>query len=201
LSWGKYFEGFNVMMLDILPMYNKFRAPSMILVVPTLIAEHNVDTHAGTRSLNYEIKKRSFRNIKKECMVVGGVSCWHCLFTLVLTLQAGKRQIVIKQSISRLPIRSKSGDEEPVRGFLNALKEDRKGLFMGDLLRSFLFIAVAGICIFRLHQKKMNALVATVIIGVFAFIDVITIDTKYLNADHFQENTDYETNFKPSRGR
>ena len=36
---------------------------------------------------------------------------------------------------------------------------------------------------------------ATVIIGLFAFIDVITIDTKYLNADNYQENTEYENVF------
>jgi hypothetical protein len=36
------------------------------------------------------------------------------------------------------------------------------------------------------------------IVGIFAFIDVITIDTKYLNADHFQEAADYDNVFKPS---
>jgi hypothetical protein len=37
LSWGKYLEGFNVAMLKYLPVYDKFRAPSMILVVPTFL--------------------------------------------------------------------------------------------------------------------------------------------------------------------
>jgi hypothetical protein len=35
-------------------------------------------------------------------------------------------------------------------------------------------------------------------LGVFAFIDVITIDTKYLNADNYQEKTENENIFTPT---
>ena len=37
MSWGAYFYSFNAALLRWLPMYNKFRAPSMILVVPTFL--------------------------------------------------------------------------------------------------------------------------------------------------------------------
>ena len=37
LSAGSYFESFNFFMVDHLPFYNKFRAPSMIMVIPTLL--------------------------------------------------------------------------------------------------------------------------------------------------------------------
>src|SRR5688572_28773038 len=37
MSWGEYFYGFNSFLLETLPMYNKFRVPSMILVIPTVL--------------------------------------------------------------------------------------------------------------------------------------------------------------------
>ena len=37
LSAGSYLESFNVFILNNIPFYNKFRAPSMIMVIPTLL--------------------------------------------------------------------------------------------------------------------------------------------------------------------
>ncbi len=35
-AWGKNFSAFNYFLFDYLPFYNKFRAPSMAMVIPQL---------------------------------------------------------------------------------------------------------------------------------------------------------------------
>jgi hypothetical protein len=197
MSWGKYFEGFTDILLNSLPFYNKFRAPSMIMVVPTLLL-CMMFVMTLDKILTTDNREVLFKQSKKGLLVVAGV------FLLALMVYAtadfsGSADAALSQQISQIADpQQKAALEEPVRGFINGLKADRQSLFLGDILRSFGFIAVAILCLFLYTRKTINALTATIIIGVFAFIDVITIDTKYLNADQYQDNADYENYFKPT---
>lgn len=197
LSWGKYFDGFNRVMLDILPMYNKFRAPSMILVVPTLLLTI-MSILTLDLILKYENKELLFAKYKKGLLVVAGVFVLALLvyFASDFTSQGDK---ALAQTLNSIPdAQQKAAVESPIRAFLNGLKEDRKSLFMGDIFRSFLFIGVAIIATFLFIRRKLNALAVIIIVGVFAFIDVITIDTKYLNGENYQEKTENENIFTPT---
>ena len=55
MSWGEYFEGFNVFLLNNLPMYNKFRVPSMTIVIPTFLFLHDGSNDA---SKNYFLPRQ-----------------------------------------------------------------------------------------------------------------------------------------------
>ncbi|MBV9988523.1 MAG: YfhO family protein [Chitinophagaceae bacterium] len=197
LSWGRYFESFNKLMLDILPMYNKFRAPSMILVVPTLLLTM-MAVMTLDKLLRTPVEGNFFRKYKKGFWVAGAVF----LVALLVYFSSdftGSSDTSLLQRINSIPdAQTKAAVEPPVRTFLNALKEDRKSLFLGDLLRTLLFLGVAVAALYFYSRRKLSALVATVIIGVFAFIDVIMIDTKYLNAESYQENTEVDNPIKPS---
>jgi hypothetical protein len=197
LSWGKYFEGFNKVMLDVLPMYNKFRAPSMILVAPTLLL-CMMSALTLDLILKYDNKELLLKKYKKGLLVVGSVFVLALLVYFTSDFLTDPEKGLAKEIGNMADAQQRAGIEQPVRAFLNGMKEDRQSLFMGDILRSFLFIAVALIAIFLFIKRKLNALVVTVIIGVFAFIDVITIDTKYLNGDHYQEKTENENIFTPT---
>jgi hypothetical protein len=197
LSWGKYFDGFSKLMLDILPMYSKFRAPSMILVVPTLLLPIMAILTLDT-ALKYESKDALFQKLKKGMLVVGGVFLVALLVYFSSDFMSAGDKSVTKQLLQIQDPQQRAAIQEPVHTFINAMKEDRKGLFMGDILRTLLFVLVAAGTLFAYIKTKMSALVATIIIGVFAFIDVITIDTKYLNAEDFVDKIETETSFKPS---
>jgi hypothetical protein len=197
LSWGRYFEGFNNLMLSILPMYNKFRAPSMILVVPTLLLNMMAILTLG-RILAEPNKDLLFQKYKKGLLVVGSVFVLALLVYFMSDFTTDSDRKLAQQVSAIGDAQQKAAVGEPVNAFLNGIKEDRKGLFMGDILRSFLFSVVAAAAIFFYTRKKINALTVTVIVGLFAFIDLVMIDTKYLNGEHFQDAAEYENNFKPT---
>jgi hypothetical protein len=197
MSWGKYFDGFNSILLKVLPMYNKFRAPSMILVIPTLLLSM-MSVLTLDRILKFENKELLFQRYKKGLLVVAGVFAVALLVYITSDFTGDSDKVLLQNITSIKDPQQKAAIETPIRAFLNGLKEDRQSLFMGDLLRSFLFILVAAAVIFFFIKRKINALTATIIVGVFAFIDVVTIDTKYLNADNFQEASDNENIFKPT---
>ncbi len=197
MSSGKYLEGFNSILLDYLPMYNKFRAPSMILVIPALLFCMMAVMSLNTL-LTTENKAAIFEKYKKGLIVVG------CFFVFALLFYAtadfsttGEKKII--QDLSRITdAQQRSTIEQYIRGFVNGMKEDRQGLLMGDILRSFGFIAVALISIFLFLKNKLNALTVTLAIGIFSFIDIMAIDVKYLNSDNYQDSTDNESVFKPT---
>ncbi len=197
MSWGKYFEGFNRVLLDLLPMYNKFRAPSMILVIPTLLLSM-MSILTLDSILKTEDKALLFQQSKKGLLLVGGVFVLALLVYFTADFSGGADTSLQQFAGSFTDPQQKAVVDPAIKSFLNGLKEDRKSLFIGDLFRSFLFIAVAIVALYFYAKKQLNALTATIIIGLFAFIDVITIDSKYLNADNYQETTEYENTFKPS---
>ena len=201
MSWGKYFEGFNVFLLKHLPMYNKFRAPSMILVVPTflfgmlaiLTAQKIIDT---------KDKASLLQPFKKGLIITGSIFVVALLvyvssnFTSQTDTQLNK---FIQEQVSNIPDgQQKQAILEPVKHFFNALKEDRQGLALSTIFRSFMFIAIVIIALWLYIKNKINTAVLLVAIGFFSFIDLILVDTKYLNGDHFQDASDYDNVFKPT---
>lgn len=197
MSWGKYFEGFNLALLKYLPMYNKFRAPSMILVVPTfLFALMAILTIQ--KIVNDENKEELIKKYKKGLLLVAGVFFITLLIYLSSDFSGEADKLLSKQIATISDAQQKEAIAQPVKAFINGLKEDRQSLFLGDIFRTFIFCFVAAMALWLHMKKKMNTTIVLAIIGVFAFVDVITIDGKYLNSDQFQEEAETDNILKPS---
>jgi hypothetical protein len=198
MSWGKYFEGFTGMLLDYLPFYNKFRAPSMILVIPTLLL-CMMAVMALDQITEKSDKKWLFGQWKKGLMLTGVV-----FFAALLLYFTGDFSsessdgFLLKQISSIQDATQREQIEGPVKSFVNALREDRKDLFLGSLLRSLAFVLVAaGLC-WLIIKDKLKPVIAIGVLGFFAFIDVMMIDVKYFNAENFQDKDEYNSVFEPT---
>ncbi|MCW3118428.1 MAG: YfhO family protein, partial [Chitinophagaceae bacterium] len=196
-SWGKYFEGFSVFLLKHLPLYDKFRAPSMTLVIPNLLL-CTTAVLTVQKIINTENKEALWASYKKGLMVTAGIFVLAFLVYFNADFTSEGDRVLLKQVSGITDPQQKQAILDPIRTFISGLKADRESLFLGDILRSFLFIAVAAVAIWLYIKKKINSTVILAAIGIFSFIDVMTIDVKYLNEDHYQDEADYANNFTPS---
>lgn len=197
LSWGKYLEGFNIAMLKYLPAYDKFRAPSMILVVPTFLLTVLAALSLNT-IINSENKTLLWEKYKKGLIAVAAVFGLAVLVYLTADFSNSSDKMLLEQISKVSDANQRAQLEPPIKSFVDGLREDRKSLAFGDLLRTLFYCVVAAAGVFVLIKQKIKPVYVVAVLGVFAMIDVFGINTKYLNADNYQDATEYESIFTPT---
>jgi len=197
MSWGHFFGAFNDFLFDHLPFYNKFRAPSMILVIPQLLLPL-----LAALGLSKIIKENAdnalWDKYKKALMATGG------LFVLLLLIYLTSNFMGYADTETLKQVRSANAQQLPdnikamIKAFYDGLVSDRKGLMLGDIFRSLGFVLLAAIPIFLLIKKKIKPAITVIAITLFAFIDVIMIDNKYLNSENYMEKEENDNIFTKS---
>ncbi|HEY4060427.1 MAG TPA: YfhO family protein [Puia sp.] len=189
MSWGSYFIGFNGFLLKWLPMYNKFRAPSMIMVVPTflfcLLAVLTLQQVlvSGNREMIWRRYKWGLLLVLGIFGVLGG------LYMRFDYTSAGDGLLLKKAAVL--------GQEalQQMRAFVDGLRLDRQELFGRSIVRSLLFIAGAAVVLGLYIRRTVHPALLLGVVGVLAFVDVMGIDLRYLNKDNYKEREDYQQNF------
>jgi hypothetical protein len=194
MSWGGYFKDVNRLFLDYLPMYNKFRAPSMIIVVPTLLFGMMAILALEKVLSNTKETFSLLQPYKKALFITAGIFALLFLLYLSFDYQSEGDKQILKQVSSIQDEQIKT----PVKEFFNGLQEDRKSLFLDDLLRSLFFVAVAAGAIWFYLKNKLKPAAVIAIIGLFSFIDIMSVDVKYMNSDDFVSKEDYDNSFVPT---
>lgn len=193
MSWGEYFKDFNVFLLENLPMYNKFRAPSMIMVIPTFLLCMMAMLTLNKLLFAAEDTATFRKRFKTGLLIAAGAFVIALLMYLSFDYTSASDREVLKQVANAEP-----QVQETVKSFFNGLKEDRQSLFLNSILRSFLFGGIAVAVLWFLMKRSIKPAVALAFTGVFAFADVMAVNTKYLSAENYQEPEEYEQAFTPA---
>ncbi|NJO26078.1 MAG: YfhO family protein [Bacteroidia bacterium] len=193
MSWGKNFAAFNTFIFEYLPMYNKFRAPAMILVITQLtfplLAVLGVQQFLSGK----DDKTYLWKKLKLAGLFTAGV--FAVLFLLYISFDyKNDRDKFIQQQLTQMS----NGDSSLGRDIVNAAADDRKGLFGKDLFRSFFFIGASFLLLFLYARNKLKA--TPVIIGLLLLssIDVLAVGKRYLANDNFMEPEDSDGVFLPT---
>jgi hypothetical protein len=160
--------GLTSFLLDYLPLYNKFRAPAMTLVIAQ-IAMPLLGFMALNEILSGKAEKKTWLNgFKWAAILTGGLS----LIFAVLPGIAGDF--------------SNSADSVRFPEWLiDSVTADRKSLLSADAFRSFLFIALAAAALYLWNLKKIKTNLFIGVLGILVLVDLWAVDKRYLNNDNF----------------
>ena len=194
MSWGKYFLGFNTVLYHYLPLYNKFRAPSMILVIPQLLlplmAVLTIDKVAREKD------KHNFLPYFKNGLIgAGAVIALLFVAYISFDFKSNRDQDILSQVIS-------SGQPqmiEAVRSFFDGLVADRRGLMLADIFRTIgICLAGAGV-LYLAIRKTIQPVLIGAILSVLVLIDLLPVNSRYLGKEDYQEPTENEAGFVPNQ--
>ena len=169
LAWGSNFLIVSDLFIDFVPLYNKFRAPSSILVVVELlfplIAIVGLYSFFNNKNLTTEYKQ-------KVLMYAGG----GVLAFLLLMLVFGKSLLGFYTETEKRYLPSY---------LLDYLIDERYGMFKEDSVKAIFYVgAVLGV-LFLTRKQKLTQNIALIIIGAVSSFDLWSVNKRYLNNDNF----------------
>lgn len=183
LSWGKNFMGLTDFFIDYVPMYNKFRAVSSILV----IAEFTIPLLA-IFALKEILNKPDTLKLKENRVGVIATLVLTAGVALILAVAPGvsSSSFVTAQEIATLeqvlPAESRAQHLAPI---VANLTEMRKAMVASDAWRSFFIIVIGCLFLFLYQQRRLKASFTLAGIALLCLIDMWSVNKRYLNDEQF----------------
>ena len=174
MAWGKNFPAFNEFLFNHLPMYNKFRTPSMSLVIAN-VTMIMMAILALKTLLNKEVEKNA---LQKALYIATGITGGLCLIFIFV---AGSFSYT---GLSDQQMAMQYGNQwQAIQDILIA---DRKNLLTSDSLRSLILILISASAIWLYNTeklKKQNYLI--IILTLLVVFDLWGVDRRYLNENNW----------------
>jgi len=185
LSWGRNFMPLSDLFFYNYPMYNKFRAVAMILV----IAEFTMPLLAAL-ALHKVVEKwkggESQAQLLNALKIAGGITGGLILFVIVLGATIFDFKGAGDQSYG-LP-----GE------LIKAIEADRANMLYMDAFRSLFFVAAAAALLWAFMTNRVKQSLFYGGLAVLILVDMWGVDRRYLNGDSFEDESSFMAKLNPS---
>ena len=187
LSWGKNFMGFTDFFIDYVPMYNKFRAVSSILV----IAEFTIPLLAMLALKEVVSTPKLLQERRKDFLIsfalTGGLAL---LFALV-------PKVFFSSYVSTMEMNAlQSIPTEQLVPLLANLEEVRMSLFTSDAWRSFFIILIGAGLVWAYGMGKLKQITLIGALAVLCLVDMWDVNKRYLYDEQFVEKQQQTQSFQ-----
>lgn len=187
MSWGKNLMGFNGFLFYHLPLYNKFRTPSMSLVMANVTVV--IMAVLALKAIFDKENPIDKRKLNLGLYISTGVSAG---FILLMMALSGNFSF---SGASDVQMAAQYGNQWDL--IKDVLVKDRKALFMADSWHSLILILISAVLIWLYINRKIKK--SSIIIGVLAclvLVDLWSVDRRYLDDSNFV--SEKRLNLKPS---
>ena len=190
LAWGHNMMWLSDLFIDHVPLYNKFRTVSSILVV----AEFTIPALAVLALVQFVREPKAILEDKVALYVSLGLTLLPCLVLWlipqsVLALMSGQEQEMFRQAMGRSQL--------PVSAIMTSLKEVRAGIVSADALRSAVIIVLSLVPCFLYAQGKLKKVPLFALLGLITLADLWLVDKRYLHDDLFIPKESVEAQARP----
>ncbi len=203
LAWGKNFSSLNYFLFDYLPFYNKFRAPSMAMILPQLtfplLAALGLEQFMATNRDASDEKR-----FRTALYITGGVLAVLAAFYFMADF-SGANDASLKQQLAGMMLQGQQPTPEMQQqaadfgqAIVSALRDDRQALYGGDLLRSLILILIAATLLYFYRKNKISSTILLVGILAVSSFDLIGVATRYLSHQNFVEKEAFEAGLQPN---
>ena len=177
LSWGKNFMGVTDFFIDYVPMYNKFRAVSSILVIAEFTIPLLAIMALKVIMERPSVIKENAKGFYISLGLTGGLSLLfavapHVFFSsYISTMEMSALQNAIPQD-QLVPI-------------LANLEEVRVSIFTADAWRSFVVILIGVALVYAYSVGKLKPKTTIVLITLLCLVDMWGVNKRYLYDEQF----------------
>ena len=171
LSYGKNLGFLTDLFIDYFPLYNKFRAVSSIQVILELCIPVLAIFGLVKLFSDFNKKEEKLKALKYTTVITGGIALILLLFKGSLFEFVGGNDGRYIQAYGQ--------------GFIDAVKTDRRSLFVNDTLRTLVLVLLSAGVIWFFLNKKLSEKLVVVVFAVLILFDLVLVDRRYVNNDDF----------------
>lgn len=191
LSWGKNFMGLTDFFIDYIPMYNKFRAVSSILV----IAEFTIPLLAILTLKEIltkpELLKEKLKYIYICFGLTGGLALLFAIAPRLFfpTYIPGNEMAALQNALPA----------DQLSPIIANLEEMRVHLFTSDAWRSFFIVTIGTLLLLAYNAKKLKATWTVAAIALLCLGDMWSVNKRYLYDEQFIPKSEQTATFRKTQ--
>ena len=180
MAWGSNFESFNRFLFNYLPLYNKFRVPSMAMVVLLFVIPF-YGLYGTHHFLQLGTKERQNALLRAAATFTGFIVLFGFIAPYAMDLDSARDAGFAQQGFS-----------------LDQIIGDRRSIITASAGKSLIFGLLTAAGLWLWHTKKLGLNIAIALIAIVTVADLWSFNRDQLETSDFLSQREWEAQYAPN---